>query len=277
MTLKDKSLTLIEKGDWIFDLVGPLFRRGLLKRIGNSILEPRLPMMELTLQSYGVSASVELSLPRTGRFLDLERATPNHLETLSKLSKSIFPQAAPVSLSPSRKELVGAAENFIGKKAKRTASLLELWISSYLLLENVTFRSASSPHAFGCIFFGENMDRLDYENLAVSIVHEMAHQELFLFNVIDRLVETKADFNLVHAPFQGTVRPPIGRLHSLYALFRMVEFEKQAGLPYERHQKLVFDTIDSFDDFELTDFAKQLVRSIKMRTLNEQSFRRVYA
>lgn len=277
MSLRAKSLTLIENGDWIFDLIGPLFRGGLLKRIGNSDLEPQLPMMELTLQSYGVSASVDLSLPRTGRFLDLERATPDQLETLSKLSKSIFPQAAIVSLSPSRKEQIQDAESFIGTKAKQTRRLHELWISSYLLLENVTFRSASSPHAFGCIFFGENMDRLDYKNLAVSIVHEMAHQELFLFNVLDRLVETKADFNLVHAPFQGTVRPPIGRLHSLYALFRMVEFEKQAGLPHERHQQLVFETIDSFKDFELTDFAKQLVRSMKLRTLNKQSYGRAYA
>lgn len=119
------------------------------------------------------------------------------------------------------------------------------------------------------------MDRLDYKNLAVSIVHEMAHQELFLFNLLDRLVRTEADFNLVHAPFQGVVRPPIGRLHSLYALFRMVEFEKQAGLPHERHQQLVFDTIDSFKKFELTDFAKRLVQSIGTRTEIEQNHRSI--
>jgi len=277
MSLKEKSLILVENGEWIFDLICPLFRGGLLKRIGNPVDEPRFPMMELTLQSYGVSPSMESSLPRTVRFLDLEKATPAHMETLSKLSKSIFPQAVPVSLSPSRKELVQTAERFIGKNAKHTRRHLEHWISSYLLLENVTFRSASSPHAFGCIFFGENLDRLDYKNLAVSIVHEMAHQELFLFNVLDRLVEAEADFNLVHAPFQGIVRPPIGRLHSLYALFRMVEFEKQAGLPHERHQQLVFDTIDSFKDFELTDFAKQLVQSMRARTESEQNHRRVYA
>ncbi len=119
------------------------------------------------------------------------------------------------------------------------------------------------------------MDRLDYKNLAVSIVHEMAHQELFLINVLDRLVEESADFSLVHAPFQGIVRPPIGRLHSLYALFRMVEFEKQSGLPNERHQQLIFDTIDSFQDFELTDFARQLVRAIETRTEVERNHRRV--
>jgi hypothetical protein len=55
----------------------------------------------------------------------------------------------------------------------------------------------------------------------------------------------------------------------------MVEFEKQAGLPHERHQQLIFDTIDSFQDFELTDFARQLVRAIETRTEVEQNHRRV--
>lgn len=273
MSLKEKSLILIDNGEWIFDLIGPLFRGGLLKRIG--VRDSRLPTMELALRCYGVSSSNISPFPRTGRFLDLNKSGADHLETLSKLSKSVFSQAVPASLSPSRKELVQNAENFIGKSARQTRIHLERWISSYLLLENVSFRSASSPHAFGCIFFGENMDRLDYKNLAVSIVHEMAHQELFLFNLLDRLVRTEADFNLVHAPFQGVVRPPIGRLHSLYALFRMVEFEKQAGLPHERHQQLVFDTIDSFKKFELTDFAKRLVQSIGTRTEIEQNHRSI--
>lgn len=275
MSLKDKTLMLIEKGDWIFDLIGPLFKGGLTKRIGNGGYDSRSPMMELTLQSYGVASSGLSTLPRSGRFLNMETTAADQRDTLLRLSKSIFPQAVPVSLSLWRREQVQIAESFIEQHAMQTRQHLEKWISSYLLVENVSFRSASSPHAFGCIFFGENMDRLDYKNLAVSIVHEMAHQELFLINLLDRLVEESADFSLVHAPFQGIVRPPIGRLHSLYALFRMVEFEKQSGLPHERHQQLIFDTIDSFQDFELTDFARQLVRAIETRTEVEQNHRRV--
>lgn len=277
MSLKDRSLILIEKGEWIFDLVGPLFRGGLLKRLGDHFDFSNLPMMEVTLQSYGLSSFTVSPLPRMGRLLDLENASSTQRQTLLHLSKNMFAQATPVSLSPARCGLVQAAESFIGDHANRTRQLLEKWVSSYLLLKSVSFRSASSPHAFGCIFFGENMDRLSHKDLAVSIVHEMAHQELFLFNVLDRLVQAEADFNLVHAPFQGVVRPPIGRLHSLYALFRMVEFEKQACLPYERHEQLVFSTIDSFQSFELTDFAKQLIQSIKARTAAERSFRSAYA
>lgn len=275
MSLKDKTLILIEQGDWIFDLIGPLFKGGLTKRIGNGGYDSRSPMMELTLQSYGVASPGLSTFPRSGRFLNVQATAADQRDTLLRLSKSIFPQAVPVSLSSWRKEQVQNAESFIGQHAKNTRQHLERWISSYLLTENVSFRSASSPHAFGCIFVGENMDRLDYKSLAVSIVHEMAHQELFLINLLDRLVAENADFSMVHAPFQGTVRPPIGRLHSLYALFRMVEFEKQSGLPHERHQQLILDTIDSFQDFELTDFARQLVRAIETRNAVEQNHRRV--
>ena len=275
MSLKDKTLVLIEKGDWIFDLIGLLFKGGLTKRLGNGGYDSRSPMMELTLQSYGIASPGLSTLPRSGRFLNMEATTGDQMDALQRLSKNIFPQAVPISLSSWRKEQVQNAESFVGQHAKHTRQHIEKWISSYLLVENVSFRSASSPHAFGCIFFGESMNRLDYKNLAISLVHEMAHQELFLINLLDRLVEENADYSLAHAPFQGIVRPPIGRLHSLYALFRMVEFEKQAGLPYERHQQLIFDTIDSFQDFELTDFARQLVRAIETRTEVEQKHRRV--
>jgi hypothetical protein len=263
MNLKDKSLILIERGEWIFDLIGPLFREGLISRLGASARDLRLPMMELSLHAYGVSKIEPHPLTRTGRFLGEAIFQERDSETLQRLAAEVYATARPIPFSQERKSAIATAERFIASKSVVTRELLERWISTYLLLGDVHFRSGSSPHAFGCIFLGEKMDNLTFENLAVSIVHEMAHQELFLFNLIDRLVNAEADFNLVHAPFQGIKRPPIGRLHSLYALFRMVEFEKLADLPHERHQQLLLDTIHSFEEFELTDFAKRLLHSIE--------------
>ena len=120
MSLKDKTLILIEKGDWIFDLIGPLFKGGLTARIGNEICNPQFPMMEITLQSYGVASHGLTALPRSGRFLNMEEAAPDQRNTLLRLSKSIFTQAAPVSLSPWRKEQVRNAESFIEQYAKQT-------------------------------------------------------------------------------------------------------------------------------------------------------------
>lgn len=277
MSLKDKSLILVERGEWIFDLIGPLFREGLISRLGTSTRELELPMMELSLHAYGVSEMELHPLKRTGRFLEEALFQDRDSESLQRLATGVYTTARPIPFSLERKSAIATAERFIASKSITIRKLLERWISTYLLLGDVHFRSGSSPHAFGCIFLGEKMDSLAFESLAVSIVHEMAHQELFLFNLIDRLVNAEADFNLVHAPFQGIKRPPIGRLHSLYALFRMVEFEKLADLPYERHQQLLLDTIYSFEEFELTDFAKQLLCSIERSLSLEKIVRGAYA
>lgn len=277
MSLKDNSLILIERGEWIFDLIGPLFQEGLISRLGESTRDLRLPMMELSLHAYGVAEREIHSLKRTGRFLDGTMFQTRDRETLQRLAAGVYPTARPIPFSQDRKSVIAKAEKFIASKSTATGGLLERWISTYLLLGDVHFRSGSSPHAFGCIILGEKMDSLAFENLAVSIVHEMAHQELFLLNLIDRLVNADADFNLVHAPFQGVKRPPIGRLHSLYALFRMVEFEKKADLPHERHQHLLLATIHSFEEFELTDFAKRLLHSIERSLSLDKIVGRAYA
>lgn len=133
-------------------------------------------------------------------------------------------------------------------------------------LAEVTFRSGSHPHAFGCVFFGERISEFSMPEVATSIVHEMAHQELFLFNLLDRLVQSEADFKLVHAPFQGTKRPTIGRLHSFYALFRMVEFQRGAGIPSSRHSDMLLATSETFEPNDLTDYGQRLVSAIVKRT-----------
>ncbi len=100
------------------------------------------------------------------------------------------------------------------------------------------------------------------EQLAVSLIHEMGHQELFLINLLDRLVNSDFDYNLVHAPFQGKERPPIGRLHSLFDFFRMIQFERSANLNCVRHEELYLETENSFENGELTFFARELIESI---------------
>jgi hypothetical protein len=87
----------------------------------------------------------------------------------------------------------------------------------------------------------------------------MAHQELFLVNLLDRLVNEPWDYNQVHAPFQGIKRPPIGRLHSLWALYRMVQFQRSTGNVNQKHQNLLRQNVKAFEDQELTSFAKKLV------------------
>ncbi len=109
------------------------------------------------------------------------------------------------------------------------------------------------------ILLGDGVREQTAQELAVSVVHEMAHQELFLVNLLDRLVNEPWDYNQVHAPFQGMKRPPIGRLHSMWALYRMVQFQRSIGDINQKHQVLLQQNVEAFEDQELTSFAKTLV------------------
>ena len=271
MSLKDLALQTIETGGWTFDELAPRFRSALKRRLGDAqdgqvaSLE-RKSLMELTLLAY------DPEVPRSwhgfglnSKFLLLPKEKEGSL-VAGKLADKVFQGGVPAALTSEDTSLIGQAEKFLYEVARPTFVLKDRWVNSYMKLANVGFRSGSHPHAFGCIFFGERIKEFTEKEVAVSIVHEMAHQELFLFNLLDRLVETDADFKLIHAPFQGTVRPTIGRLHSLYALFRMVEFERQAGLNSSRHADLLFATADTFTAGDLTDYGASLVDAVVKRT-----------
>lgn len=133
-----------------------------------------------------------------------------------------------------------------------------------LFLDRVQFRGASHPHFLGSLFLHISPSDSIFDFL-VSLIHESAHQELFLINFTDRLVNEKYDFNLIHAPYQNKARPPIGRLHSLHALFRMIQFV----VNFDPHnEKLPFfiskfnQNINSFALNELTEFGAFLKREV---------------
>jgi hypothetical protein len=75
-----------------------------------------------------------------------------------------------------------------------------------ILLEKVPFRGASHPHFLSSLFLQLKPEDTKFDFL-VSLIHEAAHQELFLVNFVDRLVNEKFDHNLIHAPYQNKVRP----------------------------------------------------------------------
>jgi len=270
MSLKALARTTIESGGWTFDELSPRFCSALIRRIedaqdGPADLERR-SLMELTLLAY------DSSVPRSWQGFDVNSkflTMPSEEESFliaSKLAEKVSPGGIPSALTSEDMNLIVRAERFLREVAPATFALKDRWVNSYMKLQNVGFRSGSHPHAFGCVFFGARIMEFTEREVAVSIVHEMAHQELFLFNLLDRLVESEADFKLVHAPFQGMVRPTIGRLHSLYALYRMVEFQQQAGINSDRHADLLFATADTFTPGDLTEYGASLVAAVVKRT-----------
>lgn len=136
----------------------------------------------------------------------------------------------------------------------------------FLWVDQVHYRGASNPKAMGAIFLGHAQVQTA-RALAISIVHEMAHQELFGLNLVDPLVP-KGSTQESYSPFQGKARPPLGRLHSAHALYRMIGFEKIiAPELVSSHQDLLASTIKTFAASDLTEFGHQLCHTIYTRVL----------
>jgi len=270
VSLKELALKTIEAGAWTFEELAPRFRSALMGRILNAqegqveLLESR-SLMEISLRAYEPSAmSSWQGFSGNQKFLKRAERT-DELAIQALIADKVSSGGTPASFCPEEIALISDAESFLRAYSPTTSQLKERWVPSFMKLANVPFRSGSHPHVFGCIFLGERISEFSAANLATSIVHEMAHQELFLFNLLDRLVESNADFKLAHAPFQGTKRPTIGRLHSFYALFRMVEFERSAGLPTSRHADLLQETAETFEPNDLTEYGQRLASAVVKR------------
>lgn len=132
---------------------------------------------------------------------------------------------------------------------------------SFVNVDSQSYRSASSPHLLGIIVLTSKINFEKKYNLSKSIIHELGHQELFLLNFIDPIVKAN-DTNLsAFSPYQETERPPIGRIHSLYALYRMIQHEKYFNNNYDFELRMFNQTLDTLDGC-LTPFGEELVNSL---------------
>ena len=141
--------------------------------------------------------------------------------------------------------------------------LVQRIFSGFFRVQGGTFSGASYPHAYGFYFTGDKFFSISTAERCLSLVHELAHQELFLLNLVDRLVEKAADHQLRFASFQGKARPPIGRLHSLAAIFRMLQFSAYFSGNQEFLKTKFKETRLSFEKGELTEFGELLVSNME--------------
>ncbi len=131
------------------------------------------------------------------------------------------------------------------------------------IVKNAKFRGASHPFFLGVIFQCiENFK--NEEEIHVSIVHELAHQELFLLNMLDRLVLTSNNPRLIHSPLQGKARPAIGRLHSAHALYRMIQLRDHLSSQNKQiFSRYLNETVETFSSGDLSEFGEFLVTIYK--------------
>ncbi|MCI5072832.1 HEXXH motif-containing putative peptide modification protein [bacterium] len=272
MIKKEDLIKEISKNT-VFDHLVPPFRSSLIQKILNRKI---LPAEELNNSStLSLSAAVYRNCLDHFHTLKMTSKTPIIIErTDSDLSswEFIFNEVKERKASlhcPNNNELTKVQKAFFYLKKHCLTSYKNTneTITHICFFKSDSWKSGSHPHFFGCIFL--NIDQA-IEELALAIVHELAHQELFLLNLIDRLVLSDSDYNLVHAPFQKRERPPIGRLHSAHALFRMRQFKKSAKQSTSDLDLTLKNTIKTFNSGrELTTFANKIIHDIYNLSLNK--------
>lgn len=262
MSLYSKVFNRLENGEWVIDEILARFEKKL-----QIILRARtseFTTAELCLSYYSkINLSDGLRLRSNSFGLYDLSFDDNARKYIAEILLKSFPNAKFDFFSDEDITKIKGAILLVKKiqnlRSADRARLFEI----YIKIRNVNFRSASHPHLFGVMLIGEGIKDFTPEQISISIIHELAHQELFLINLLDRLVKQEFDYHEIHAPFQGVKRPPLGRIHSLWALYRMIRFQKGLGIPNSKHEDLLRQNIKAFDNDELTDFGKHILSVAK--------------
>lgn len=251
-------------GAWLFDEIVPSFLSGISGSDRLSFLAGRpVPSYVATLAYYRVVPEQDvLSALAAGAFEGRCPYRADERSVWDRLARTVTAECAPARLNSDENAALQNSWAELKSLDERHGVEFSNVILAMVPLENSDFGAASTPHLFGCIFMTREWLEQSFEKRMLSLVHELAHHELFALNLIDRLVNSSADYSLAHAPFQGKRRPPIGRLHAAHALFRMRGFQETVGWNSEETARLLAETCATFSDEELTPFAKDLVRSV---------------
>ena len=263
MSLTSRILSELEGGQWTLASIAPSFRRRLTTETKTQLVEKNIS--ELCMGFYGKVHPCRVAVPNLNKELDVVGASAEAKNLIEKTFASDYPGSGLISFELEISQKLQSALSLINRTDNAVSLLLKELVTAFARVKSVNFRSASHPQLFGLILIGDGVWELSEQQLAVSVVHELAHQELFLINLLDRLVNQPFDFNEVHAPFQGVKRPPIGRLHSMWALYRMVQFQNIHAEVDQKYRDLLLKNVDAFEDQELTPFGKKLVEIARKR------------
>lgn len=248
-------------GRWVIHNLAPAFR----KKLADSTFKQNVwpcSLNGLCLIYYGYASSLsELEGLDADSFLDSKIGSKASV-VFERIVKKVFNENALLcSFSDAEKSAINKAADRLKQKWPDFDEPYRQ-VTLFVRTRNAVVLGASFPHTFGAVYYGDNLPKVDGDTLSVSLAHEVAHHELFLINLYDRLIVTEADRFLKYAPLQKKERPPIGRLHAFYALFRMIQAKRHLELRFQYDLKLLDSAMRSLRDEELTQYAKVLVKNV---------------
>jgi hypothetical protein len=129
-------------------------------------------------------------------------------------------------------------------------------------LQGTPFGAKVHPWLFGCIFFHEYLLSAGPKETAVTLVHELAHHELFLINLVDSLVEPTAAGDPQPALGQHCPHSAIDGLHEAHALFRTTRYQRLAGGDWPGQAALLGEALTSLRSQKLTPLGVLLVDEV---------------
>lgn len=249
---------LCARGEWCFDLLERPVREKMELPLGDE-----RPTVAALLQKLSEAEHVPdirgRQLPRVLRPYDddsvvaegLVHSTNRSVPSMRISSEPVVP-----------KETLAEAIDLIACFGGLTFDCMQEHHYAIFEVEDVGGISFSQENCYGIIFLSESPN-VSSGSLSVTLVHEFAHQELFLLNFFDPLVSASGINDERHSPFQGKARPTIGRLHAAHALFRMTQFIDQASWPLAPDTaRDLLGVTDTLEDGLLTELGQRLLNEV---------------
>ncbi len=251
-------------GQWVIDTLLPLFREALEAAVGKS----GQALTALTMLRYRLVETPPPELIGGPEFLVEQRDDPATRSFWDRAAGHIKMDTRYRPAGEAESVSVRAALDFMNAADPNAYAALRCCIRHIVLLEGAPFGAKVHPWFFGCIFCHEHTLSTAPEEMSVTLMHELAHHELFLINLVDRLIALVADQDRRSVPWTSRKRPTIDRIHEAHAFFRTVRYQHLTGSESFHPAYLLGKAITTLPPQALTPFGAHLVHEIYQSQAN---------
>lgn len=175
------------------------------------------------------------------------------------------------TLSPGHLDRLEDGLEYLRARNPATHAAIAENLLAVAFLSDVRSSSFSIARLIGFVFLSNRPD-LDAEDIALLLIHEMAHTELNLLTLFDDLFAPDALRGEAYAPFQQKMRGPVGRIHAAHAVYRMLQFAGASGSKHAEGLRSDFAaTLATLEDVETTPLGSALIHRFYRAALTEET------